>query len=118
MSLQESDDAAAAHAVAPRVTLAALEAKVTTKVFGRGSALLAGIDVVSPDGPLELLTLCVLITENGFTVVGKSACASPENFNAELGETLAYEDALRQLWSYEGYLLRERLTRESEIEAG
>ena len=58
---------------------------------------------------LNLLTLCVLVLDNGFTLVGKSAPASAENFNSALGRKFAYEDALRQLWPLEGYLLRERL---------
>jgi hypothetical protein len=63
--------------------------------------------------PLALLTLCVLILRNGFTVVGKSACASPENFNAELGRRIAREDAVEQMWPLMGYALKERLHGES-----
>ncbi|MDD7936736.1 Gp49 family protein [Actinomycetospora straminea] len=59
--------------------------------------------------PLDLLTICIVTTRTGFTVVGKSAPASPENFNEELGQKLAYEDALRQLWPFEGYRLRVEL---------
>lgn len=55
------------------------------------------------------LTICILTLENGFTVVGKSACAHPENFNKELGEKIAYDDAFKQIWPLEGYLLREAL---------
>lgn len=55
------------------------------------------------------LTICVLTLQNGFTVVGKSACASPENYNEEVGEHFAREDARRQIWPLEAYLLKERL---------
>jgi len=55
------------------------------------------------------LTICVLTLENGFTVVGKSACAHSGNFNKELGEKIAYDDAFKQIWALEGYLLREAL---------
>lgn len=55
------------------------------------------------------LTLCVLVLKNGFTVVGKSACASPENFDAELGRKIAWEDARKQIWALEGYALRNQL---------
>jgi hypothetical protein len=55
------------------------------------------------------LTICVLTLENGFTVVGKSACAHAGNFNKELGEKIAYDDAFKQIWALEGYLLREAL---------
>lgn len=55
------------------------------------------------------LTVCVLTLQNGFTVVGKSACASPANFNQELGERIAREDAERQIWPLEGYVLRQKI---------
>ena len=42
-------------------------------------------------------------------MLGKSAPASPANFNPELGAKFAYEDAVRQVWQLEGYLLREQL---------
>jgi Phage protein (N4 Gp49/phage Sf6 gene 66) family len=62
-----------------------------------------------------VLTSCVALTTNGVTLVGKSAPASPENFDAEYGERRAYEDALRQLWPLEGYLLREALSNEQAV---
>jgi len=55
------------------------------------------------------LTICVLTLQNGFTVVGESACASPENFNAELGRKIAREHAKNKIWMLEGYLLKESL---------
>lgn len=58
---------------------------------------------------MNCLTICVLVLKNGFTVVGKSACASPENFDAALGRKIAREDARRQIWALEGYALRNRL---------
>ncbi len=58
---------------------------------------------------LKLLTLCLVTTKNGFVLVGKSAPASAENFDVELGRKLAYEDAVRQLWPLMGYALRDRL---------
>lgn len=53
-------------------------------------------------------TLCVLHLKNGYTIVGKSACVDPANFNVAVGEKYAYEDAINQLWPLEGYLLAER----------
>lgn len=55
------------------------------------------------------LTVCVLTLQNGFTVTGESACASPENFNKEIGERIAKENAVDKIWALEGYLLKERL---------
>jgi hypothetical protein len=60
-------------------------------------------------GPLSLLTFCVLVLANGFTVTGESACASPENFNAELGRKIARQNAVAKIWPLEGYLLKQQL---------
>ena len=57
----------------------------------------------------DVLTVCVLTLRNGFTVTGESACASPENFNQEIGEQISYKQALDKVWMLEGYLLKERL---------
>lgn len=65
---------------------------------------------------LGLLTFCVLVMRNGFTVVGKSACASPENFDAELGRKIAREDAIRQCWALLGYELRSKLADAAAME--
>lgn len=58
---------------------------------------------------LGLLTFCVLVLRNGFTVTGESACASPENFDAEVGKKIARANAVNKVWALEGYLLKERL---------
>lgn len=55
------------------------------------------------------LTVCCIELPNGFTVTGESACASPENFNAELGRKIAFENAKQKVWALEGYTLRNKL---------
>lgn len=59
---------------------------------------------VLPDG---LTTICQLTLANGFTVDGKSAVVSPENFNKEIGEKVARERARQEIWQLEGYRLKE-----------
>lgn len=54
-------------------------------------------------------TSCLLTLRNGFTVHGESACASPENFNKELGAKIARDNAVNKIWVLEGYLLKEKL---------
>lgn len=93
-SLKATEAESAANATAPRVTLESMEAKIVSKTF-----------ILHED----ILTLCILKMQNGFFVVGESAPASPANFNAELGEKFAYENAIRQLWKLEGYALRDFL---------
>jgi hypothetical protein len=74
----------------------------------------ADVDTLSgqmpPAGnPLGLLTFCVLVLKNGFTVTGESACASPENFDAEIGRKIARQNAVNKIWPLMGYELRSRL---------
>ena len=56
------------------------------------------------------LTVCCLTLQNGFTVTGESACVSPENFDAEIGRTIARNNARDKIWALEGYLLKSKLT--------
>lgn len=58
---------------------------------------------------LNLVTFCVLVLRNGFTVTGESACASPENFDAEIGRRIARENAVAKVWPLMGYELRSKL---------
>jgi hypothetical protein len=55
------------------------------------------------------LTVCCLVLRNGFTVTGESACASPENFDIELGRKIAFDNAKNKIWMLEGYLLKQKL---------
>ena len=61
------------------------------------------------DIALGLLTFCVLVLRNGFTVTGESACASPENFDAEIGRKVARQNAINKVWPLMGYELRSKL---------
>lgn len=62
--------------------------------------------------PLSLLTFCVLVLRNGFTVTGESACASPENFDVQIGRAIARENAVQKIWPLLGYELRTKLAAE------
>jgi hypothetical protein len=93
MSIEETEQASAALAIAPRMSLASIEAKIASKHF-----INAGEAVDRFDGPLSLMTICLLEMDNGFVVVGKSTPVSAANFNVDLGKKFAYEDCIRQLW--------------------
>ena len=60
---------------------------------------------------LSLLTFCVLVLRNGFTVTGESACASPESFDAEIGRKIARQKAVEKVWPLLGFRLRDALAR-------
>lgn len=59
--------------------------------------------------PGTCLTICCLTLKNGFTVTGESACASPDNFNAEIGQKIARGNAREKLWPLLGFRLRDQL---------
>lgn len=61
--------------------------------------------------PETTTTVACLTLKNGFTVIGESACASPKNFNRELGEKIAYDNARAKIWALEGYALRNQLAK-------
>jgi len=108
MSLEHTEAECAAVAKARRVTLESMQAKIAFKAVFTGDQLPVHFGQLgSMPECLSHLTVCILVMQNGFMIIGKSAPAIPENFNAELGAKLAYEDAIRQLWPLEGYLLRE-----------
>jgi hypothetical protein len=107
---------------APRITPTDVEANIIGEAYFTGEQGRAA--AVAPDGStpergyfsmpgqprtLSLLTFCVLVLRNGFTVTGESACASPENFDAEVGRKIARQNAISKVWPLMGYELRSRL---------
>jgi hypothetical protein len=99
-SLELTDAASRAVQKTPnRVSLESMLAKI------------ASVEYLHPQA-IPSMTIAVVVMENGFAVIGKTAPADPENFDADLGRQFAREDAIRQLWPLEGYALRERLHRE------
>lgn len=99
---------------APRVTPGDIEAEIESEWY------IIAADGVPHDGfhapvgavsPLRQLTFCVLVLRNGFTVTGESACASPENFDAEIGRKIARQNAVQKVWPLLGFRLRDHLAR-------
>src|SRR6202166_4470782 len=84
--------------IAPRVTPNDIETNIEREVYftAANGASAVGEIIHSDDDGLRCLTFCVLILQNGFTVTGESACASPENFNAEIGRKIARENAIQK----------------------
>lgn len=104
---------------APRVTPADIEANIVREhYFTAADGVRGALARTNPDlgvgiekgDPRNLLTFCVLVLKNGFTVTGESACASPENFDAEIGRKIARDNAVQKLWPLMGYALKDRLT--------
>lgn len=85
---------------APRITPSQIDAKIKTEAYH-----------VFPG---TTVTVCALILENGFVVIGQGAAASPENFDKQIGRRIARQNARDKIWQFEGYLLRERLAGEAK----
>lgn len=102
---------------AARVTPADIEANIRGEYyFTAGAAVQATLNeqdeitrMTGSHGELDLLTFCVLVMKNGFTVTGESACASPENFDVEVGRKIARANAVNKIWPLMGYELRTKL---------
>lgn len=110
------DEIQAKGLTAPRITPADLQANIasehyfTAKDGVRGEFAATGFGLVEEASSLDLLTFCVLVLRNGFTVTGESACASPENFDAEIGRKIARANAEQKIWPLMGYELKQRLS--------
>ncbi len=103
---------------APRVTPPDIEAEIDGEMYFTAAAAAtadgaSGIpSLLDWDEKFEILqrtTFCVLVLRNGFTVTGESACASPENFDAELGRKIARQNAVNKVWPLLGFRLRDKL---------
>ena len=104
--------------IAPRVTPADIEANIVSEHYFTAAGARDGEDAISI-GPervsdrtievLSLLTFCVLVLRNGFTVPGESYCADAERFDAETGRNEARKDAINKAWQLMVYALKERL---------
>jgi hypothetical protein len=97
---------------APRLTPADIDAQIESEWYIVAAEGVPQDDFHPPVPavhPLRQLTICILALKNGFTVTGESACASPENFDRELGRKIARDNARAKIWALEGYALRKRL---------
>lgn len=123
-TMEQAIQAAGAN-VAPRVTPDDIEAEIASEHYYTAREGVLGM--LAADGvpatayekanaapaALDLLIHCVLVLRNGFTVTGESACASPENFDAEVGRKVARQAAVAKMWQLLGFRLRDKLAGQS-----
>ena len=106
---------------APRITPDDIAANISSEhYFTAADGIRGANDLECESGdPLTLLTFCVIELRNGFTVTGESACASPENFDADIGRKIARQNAVAKIWPLMGYELRTQIaSREVEYAGG
>lgn len=118
MTTTVEQDIQAKGLTAPRITAEDVEAHIVAQHFFTAAE---GSQASTPQQPvhesLRLLTFCVLVLRNGFTVTGESACVSPANFDAEIGRKVARQNAVNKVWPLLGYALRDELARPVLTEA-
>jgi hypothetical protein len=132
--MEPTEDQIKAVSTAPRVTPADIEANIVSEHYFTAGEGIIGAFVAAEQAKgnvdsgcpstvhdirtaLNLLTFCVLVLRNGFTVTGESACASPENFDAEIGRKIARANAVQKVWPLLGFRLRDRLCAEAHADS-
>lgn len=98
---------------APRVTPDVVERTIRSEHYFTAFEGVTNSDQIIFDDvePLKLLTFCVLILQNGYTVTGQSACASPSNFDPDVGRKVARRNAVNEIWPLLGYELKTELSK-------
>lgn len=97
---------------APRITSDDVEAAVDSTWYINGATGVVPDDFQPPvaaGSPLQLLTICVLVLKNGFTVTGESAVVSAANFDAGIGRKVARANAMQKIWPLLGFRLRDQI---------
>lgn len=114
-SLRTGESLAAEGADAPRVSIPWLEEQIdavhylNAETVCRRESPARGEMNENVRRALSCLTLCIITFKNGFTQVGQSAPASPENFDFDRGKQFAFENAMRQAQERAGWGLRDKL---------
>lgn len=108
VSLPVTELELAGSSTAPRVTVCDIEDEIRSEHYFTAADAFDGRKEFIPP-PLQLLTFCVLVLRNGFTVTGQSACADPANYNPEIGMRIARQKAVDQLYPLLGFRLRDEL---------
>jgi len=103
LSTSEAEALIPRSAAAPRVTEQQIKDRIARVHYLRDRDLFG------------TMTICTITMENGWRVAGTSACVAEDNYNKEIGDRIAYDNAFRQLWALEGYLLAEVRYMEQEL---
>lgn len=113
--------------IGPRITPEAIEANIASEHYFTAAEGVIGQLFCETGDPvrtgscpesLSLLTICILVLQNGFTVTGESACADPRNFNPEIGKRVAKQNAINKIWPLMGYELRSKLANVASTDVG
>lgn len=103
------------RAISPRVTLRNVEDSILFEYYFTAADGIRQSEhhnnkLVGKVEKLEGHTFCVLVLKNGFTVSGQSSCVDPKNYQKDIGDRVAREDAIKNIWPLLGYELRTKLS--------
>lgn len=107
-----------ASATAPRISLEGLEANIAQEYYINAKEAIEANGYGGVPSDVGLLTICILVLTNGFTVMGQSACADPKNYNPLIGQKLALTDAKNKIWALMGYELKTELMKAGGTHTG
>ncbi len=108
-SLEATDAVGAFEAKHPRVSLDDIKGAIRSIYYTTADQGVLPSLKEEDREVLSIFTICIVVMKNGFIVMGKSAPASPDNYDSDKGQLFAYEDAVRQLWPLMGFALRDFL---------
>lgn len=91
-----------------RATAFDIEQEISEEYSFRGTAALKGTPGESSDR-VGCMTICILVLRNGYVLTGESCCVSSENYNAEMGRSLARKAAVLKIWPLLGFRLRDQV---------
>ena len=115
--LKATDDTSAAVAKAPRVTLADINEAIDSVHYKTGLEMMTvAVNSASAMKTLGSLTVCMIVMKNGFVFMGEAAPASPDNYNKTVGQTFAYEAAVKKIWPAMGFALRDQLHKREQFD--
>jgi len=92
---------------AARISLQEVEAEIAHMFVVTGAAL--ALNAPNRPGVLDTLTVCTCVLKNGWVVIGQSAPIDGRNYSSAIGEQVAYQDAVRQIWPLLGYVRKQAI---------
>jgi hypothetical protein len=113
-ALEDAEKHYAKGATEHRITLDYIKSQIGSAHYMRGFRMVQAAahsdwsakDNGIPDS-VQNLTICLIVTKSGWTVIGHSTPLSGGNFDETKGREIAYENAVRQLWPLFGFAAKQ-----------
>lgn len=102
-----------------KVTKEQIQEKIVAVHYVRLGTAVMGQNLITEElvDRLNCTTQCILVLKNGYTIIGKSSCVDPAEYDKGMGEQYAYENAFNKIWELEGYVLANLILEKAETAA-